>query len=293
MAARAHPELLAGSAASGVQTWLLLEVHGAWDPKVPGVGVLPAPFVQRLGAAMKTEALRQMGLRLQFIRRPRESHVAPRAFLGDRRGVWALDRAALEAASVESLVETLACAPRAEALETRPWYLVCTHGVRDRCCAKFGQPIYAELCGRTELEGRVWQTSHLGGHRFAPTLVTLPSGLCYGQLELADLDALVEATERGRIGVAERLRGPCHEERLGQLAWHAAALRWPGVDWRVLEVEVVGEGRVELRRRDLRGDEARVQLQLEADAPELELLGSCGDSKTKRVSSARLLPLLS
>lgn len=35
---------------------------------------------------------------------------------------------------------------------------------------------------RDQLVGRVWETNHLGGHRFAPTAVLLPFGTVYGRL---------------------------------------------------------------------------------------------------------------
>jgi hypothetical protein len=38
---------------------------------------------------------------------------------------------------------------------------------------------------------RVWQTSHFGGHNFAPTVVDFPSGRFWGHLDSAVLDALV------------------------------------------------------------------------------------------------------
>ena len=50
--------------------------------------------------------------------------------------------------------------------------LVCTHGARDACCGKFGYGFYVEMRGLAAVRGdgvRVWRTSHLGGHRFAPT----------------------------------------------------------------------------------------------------------------------------
>ncbi|MEM1256367.1 MAG: sucrase ferredoxin [Cyanobacteria bacterium P01_H01_bin.21] len=62
--------------------------------------------------------------------------------------------------------------------------LVCTHGNIDVACARFGQPIYKKL--RDEYAGfpssllRVWRCSHFGGHKFAPTLIDLPSGQYLG-----------------------------------------------------------------------------------------------------------------
>ena len=44
--------------------------------------------------------------------------------------------------------------------------LVCTHGSRDRCCGTLGGAIYAKA--HKQAPEKVWQASHLGGHRFAP-----------------------------------------------------------------------------------------------------------------------------
>ncbi len=83
-------------------------------------------------------------------------------------------------------------------------YLVCTHGRRDACCAKFGIPIYSQL---VELANEsAWQCSHLGGHRFAPNLLVLPQGLLYGRLGSLDTQRIIDSSQRGEI-VLDRLRG--------------------------------------------------------------------------------------
>jgi len=58
--------------------------------------------------------------------------------------------------------------------------LVCTHGSRDSCCGSLG-PRLAQLL-RPHHE--VWEVSHIGGHRFAPTFWHLPSWRVYGRLPL-------------------------------------------------------------------------------------------------------------
>lgn len=64
--------------------------------------------------------------------------------------------------------------------------LVCTHGSHDRCCGKYGYPFYrqatATVCDLGLANVRVWQSSHFGGHRFAPTILDFPDGRCYGRL---------------------------------------------------------------------------------------------------------------
>lgn len=71
--------------------------------------------------------------------------------------------------------------------------MVCTHGNIDVACARFGQPIYAQL--RNEYANdqlRVWRCSHFGGHQFAPTLMDFPTGQAWGHLEPEILPALIK-----------------------------------------------------------------------------------------------------
>jgi hypothetical protein len=64
----------------------------------------------------------------------------------------------------------------------------------------------------------VWQTTHLGGHRFAPTLVVLPQGLCYGRVEEGEVAALAAAVRQGEVFRLDRLRGRTALSRPEQMA---------------------------------------------------------------------------
>ena len=85
-----------------------------------------------------------------------------------------------------------------------PLYLVCSHGRHDPCCGQRGRPVVASLA--LNRPGRVWQASHLGGCRFAPTVLVLPLGLMYGRVPHTAAGALVDATEAGEV-LGELLRG--------------------------------------------------------------------------------------
>lgn len=79
-----------------------------------------------------------------------------------------------------------------------PILLVCTNGGRDRCCALRGRPLLDRLSS-----SEVWECSHLGGHRFAPTALRLPDRLVFGRL--------TEAAARGALAGQTPLaavRGP-------------------------------------------------------------------------------------
>ena len=79
-----------------------------------------------------------------------------------------------------------------------PLYVVCTHGKRDRCCALQGLPLYDALRRETD-PGRVWQSTHVGGDRFAGNLVVLPHGLYYGRVAPADAARVLAAHAAGEV----------------------------------------------------------------------------------------------
>ncbi len=79
-----------------------------------------------------------------------------------------------------------------------PLFLVCTHGKHDRCCAKYGRPLYDAVREQVD-EGWAWQSSHVGGDRFAGNLVTLPDGVYSGRVAPAEAWAVVEAALARRV----------------------------------------------------------------------------------------------
>jgi hypothetical protein len=89
-------------------------------------------------------------------------------------------------------------------LVTEPLYLVCTHGKRDKCCAKFGYPLYKSL--RQGRDGQVWQSSHVGGDRFAANLICFPHGLFFAHMTEESAREVVGRYEQQQI-VLEKFRG--------------------------------------------------------------------------------------
>ena len=66
--------------------------------------------------------------------------------------------------------------------------LVCTHGRRDTCCGGPGTTMFEALAARDRsVPGttvRTWRTSHLGGHRFAPTMISFPDAYAWAHLDV-------------------------------------------------------------------------------------------------------------
>lgn len=86
-------------------------------------------------------------------------------------------------------------------IQRRPLTFVCTHGSRDACCAMIGRPVYEAVLASVPAEDRslVWEVSHLGGHRFAPTILSLPGALVHGRLSAQEAIAMREEASQGRV----------------------------------------------------------------------------------------------
>ena len=69
--------------------------------------------------------------------------------------------------------------------------LLCTHEDRDRCCGKFGRELLNDISERAIQGVNFWQCSHIGGHMYAPTAITLPDLRCWGYLDVDTLSAIL------------------------------------------------------------------------------------------------------
>lgn len=180
-----------GATASRIDHWFLIEYRGLWTrDALPGSG---------LSDQVKQHLRDQVGSvrhsRLLFIRRP-DRRRAPElvAFTaGSRPGEEALTR--LEFEDYEDLrgVDL-----RAGELAGHPVFLVCTHGKHDPCCARYGRPLYEALRDEVDADW-VWQSSHIGGDRFAGNLVCLPEGLYYGRVDREAAGTVLDEQLAGRI----------------------------------------------------------------------------------------------
>jgi hypothetical protein len=177
--------------------WLLVEDRSAWGHDAVG---------DVLGAEL-ARAAKERHVRVLLIRR-REGDPASDAV---RRAIL-VDAATREMAvrSVGDLadiaLEAVADAPVTSfgARMTDPIFLVCTNGKRDACCALRGRALMTALA--TDHAERIWECTHLGGHRFAGNLVCLPDGIIYGRVSAPDGPRLADAYLAGRVDPA-LLRG--------------------------------------------------------------------------------------
>jgi hypothetical protein len=105
---------------------------------------------------------------------------------------------------------------------SEPVFLVCTHALRSACCGRFGAPLARALAARHP--GQVWETTHVGGHRFAANLVILPHGLYYGPVGVDAATAAISAYQRGAI-TPGRYRGRAGQPKSTQQDEHALLMR--------------------------------------------------------------------
>ena len=84
-------------------------------------------------------------------------------------------------------------------------YTVCTNGRHDPCCAAYGTPVYHQLVAQAG-EERVWQTTHIGGHRMAATMIAFPQGIVYGHVDPLNAEEIVTNQRAGYL-LTHKYRG--------------------------------------------------------------------------------------
>jgi hypothetical protein len=230
----ASDEPLAATA-SRLDHWILLEYRGLWEREVLGGSL----FSPELKAHLRGQ-LRALGnARLLFVKKPeRRAYGRRQLYFGSSRPgeerFFQLEVDHQEDLRGFDFVGALSGADTPGLPVDHPLLVVCTHGKRDRCCAKFGQPLYDALRRETET-GHVWQSTHVGGDRFAGNVVVLPQGLYYGRVGPDDVGGLLADHAAGRVHL-DRYRGRAAYPFPLQAAEHAVrvAQALPGIDDLVL-----------------------------------------------------------
>jgi hypothetical protein len=196
--------------------WVALEQNGPWGPRAATQSHLD----RDLGGTLD-RMCRDAGGRLILIRRP-GGHSDLRDGDPDRAGTqrvylaggltgrpWLLeadlddparltrlaqpDMEALANGDIGAVRQALPGAGRSAG----PVLMICTNTRRDLCCSVRGRPVAVESSSRRP--GAVWECSHTGGHRFAPTGVLLPYGQTFGRLTATSAVAVVDAAVGGDV----------------------------------------------------------------------------------------------
>lgn len=192
--------------ASGGEVWMLVEYPLAWGTKALEMSALPDVVKAHLSSLLK--AIPRS--RLLLIKQQSRARKSSFSFFVVRTTEGAPSVARFELAQYEQLLRFdaativgAALVPGAD-LSAGPLFLVCTHGRRDKCCAKFGYPLFKSL--KKHAGASVWQSSHVGGDRFAANLVCFPHGLFYARVTEEAGRRILGEYEGGRL-VLENYRG--------------------------------------------------------------------------------------
>jgi len=213
---RAHAESLHATA-SRVDTWILIEYRGLWAHDAVDGSTLSAALKTHLVA----ERVRLPHARILFIRRSdRRSKDGLAAYVA-RSTQSERELRCVELERHDDLIG-LDLATAGEPVD-HPLFLVCTHGKHDRCCARYGRPLYEAIREQVEDEW-AWQSTHVGGDRFAGNLVVLPEGVYYGRVERSEAWPVLEAALDGRVHLPHYRGRSCYGFA-AQAAGHGAAPR--------------------------------------------------------------------
>jgi hypothetical protein len=194
-----------GATASRADHWILLEYRRLWSRDV----LAGSGLTEEVKAHLRRQLDALPRSRLLFVKRPDRRDAEGIALFFGATGeyggrLFGLDLEAYDdVRRVDMATALTGGTPAGEPVERL--LVVCTHGKRDRCCALHGRPLYDAL-RRSEHGEAVWQSTHVGGDRFAGNLVALPDGLYFGRVGPRDAAALVDELDAGRIPL-ERYRG--------------------------------------------------------------------------------------
>lgn len=210
---RAEP--LPGTAKTG-KIFLAIEHAHGWGHDVMDGDAFGPEITEQLASYLK-----RMGATVQLIRKAgregqqranttvfiafTEVGVVEKLMISDISQLWDIDISAPGRSGGEEV--------------DHPVVLVCTHGKRDRCCALKGRPLAADLT--CAFDGDIiWESSHTKGHRFAPSIITLPWGYSYGRLNSSAAIDMVRHLQRGELFIPGNRGRSCYTkvEQVAELA---------------------------------------------------------------------------
>jgi hypothetical protein len=248
---RADP--MYGTASAG-SSWVLLELAGAWGHSA----FLQSPTV--IDPAVGRAVVRRFEtakMRIAAIRRPGRRPATPRWrwFVADS----VPGSEALYGGEVSDPRDYLDIALDGSdgTLSTDPVVAICAHGKHDQCCAVRGRSACQAIA--EQYPEYTWECSHLGGDRFAATMLVLPEGLCYGRVDSADSAELVRLYLEGRVD-DRFLRGRTSLPHAVQAAQHFAR-------------EAYGDDRIaSLSPISIERAEHRIRVVLQADSGTIDVV---------------------
>jgi hypothetical protein len=190
--------------ASRVRRWLLIEQPGAWGRDAVEESQLPGGIAAAVLARARANHVRVVLVRdrthepggsrtAMLVRSDRVHRWAERIRFDDPAELVELDLRAVERDEPPGVGEAMGSSV----------FLVCTNGKHDPCCADLGRPVIRAL---RDAGVDVWESSHIGGDRFAANVVCLPTGIYYGRVEPDEAARILRDHDEGLLEL-DRFRG--------------------------------------------------------------------------------------
>lgn len=191
---REQHDPLAGSAAHFERNLLISWPRNKWTRNLRHANDMPDSLAKTL------DAIAADGRRVNLIHRREQADESHQVLLMPERRRFVVPREALET----FLAAWQSGAPLTAwegARVDHDLLLCCTHGKKDKCCAKYGYQTYkqlAQVVAAHELPFDVWESSHLGGCRFAASLILLSPVRKYGRITPQQALPFLQAEAQGR-----------------------------------------------------------------------------------------------
>ncbi|KPQ20907.1 sucrase ferredoxin [Halomonas sp. HL-93] len=191
---REQGDPLAGSAAHAERHLLISWPRSKWQRKLRHASDMDDTLKQTL------DAIADNGLRINLIQQSGMDTHQHQVFLMPERRRFRVARHQLG-----SFLTALQAGNRLARWEQFPLkndlVLCCTHGKKDKCCAKYGYQTYKALVKAVtehHLPFEVWESSHLGGCRLAASLILLPQVRKYGRISPDQTLPFLHAEAKGQ-----------------------------------------------------------------------------------------------
>ncbi|MFI5322187.1 MAG: sucrase ferredoxin [Thermodesulfobacteriota bacterium] len=195
--------------ATRVDTWLILEYNGRWSGEAFRDSQIPENAKARISRYMETRP----NSRLQLVKKQEQSMDGIKLYIArseerkPRLYEFTINKYE-ELLELELDIDTLIKDGSSERRE--PIFLICTNGEHDRCCGKFGMPVFLDIAQGANSADAL-QTTHIGGHRFSTTFVCLPHGLYYGRVrEGKRAEEIIDEYKNGKIDLGSYRGRSCY-----------------------------------------------------------------------------------
>jgi hypothetical protein len=176
-------------------------------------------------------------------------------------------------------------------LKPEPILLVCTHGSHDKCCGEKGLELFNNL-SKHEKDFEVWQTTHLGGHRFAANILILPDGIYYGRITKDNYEKIINSHLNNNLEI-NMLRGRCfyHPEVQAAEYYLRSELKYSYINSLNLISQSTTETGIVNVIFEIENSDNVFEVLLEKNDKALQLFASCRDKHKKFIAQYKLMSI--